>query len=372
MPGLFIERHGISVSTYFRVSVLYIHQDEMISNGKAEIIESSDEMLNVVKIYYPKSKTGIGVLDKLLNICNFHKYHRKGINLISKRHGKPNLIHVHVLTRHGIIALLQKWRQGIPYVITEHWTRYLPLTNSYRGFLRKIATRMVAANASAIMPVSENLRDAMIDCGIKNRNYIVIPNVVDMKMFRIQKKEKDRMIKRIIHVSCFDDRQKNISGILRVLKRMLEERDDFACDMVGDGIDYQNLLEYASELKLPKERVVFYGLKENAELAGLMAQADFMVMFSNYENLPVVILESYACGVPVLSSDVGGIKEHLNTDLGILIRARDEEALYREMNYMLNNLEKYDPDKLRKYAINHFSNEVIGDHLRRVYESAIK
>lgn len=352
--------------------MLYVHQDEQLRDKSFEIIESTGEPLPTIRIYYRKSRTGIGILDKLINACKFYRFHQKGIRMLTKKFGKPSLIHVHVLTRHGVIALFRKIFHATPFVVTEHWTRYLPSTNTYHGWLRKKITSLVGKRASAIMPVTENLRDAMIGCGIRNDNYIIIPNVVNMNMFRIQDDKSREGKKRIVHVSCFDDQQKNITGILRVIKRLSQERDDFICDMIGDGIDYQGILRYASELGLDREQVIFHGLKENFELAEIMAKGDFMIMFSNYENLPVVILESYACGVPVVSTDVGGIREHLNDDLGILIQQKDEEALYQSIKYMLDNTGRYDPGSLRAYADAHFSNRVIGDQLWEVYKASIK
>jgi glycosyltransferase involved in cell wall biosynthesis len=94
-------------------------------------------------------------------------------------------------------------------------------------------------------------------------------------------------------------------------------------------------------------------------------------MFSRFENLPVVILESYACGVPVLSTDVGGIKEHLNGDLGILIRSEDEEELFLKLIEMLDRYGSFDKNKIRDYAERHFSREVIGRQLAETYQAAI-
>jgi len=208
--------------------------------------------------------------------------------------------------------------------------------------------------------------------GLKNRNYQIIPNVVDVKLFDISEKKNREEIKSFIHVSCFEDRQKNISGILRVLKRLSQIRSDWACQMVGEGIHLEKLVRYAGELGLEGKYVHFYGLKENRELAEMMAEAGFQVMFSRFENLPVVILESYACGVPVLSTDVGGISEHMNKDLGLLIRSEDENELFEKINYMLDHYAEYDKDRIREYAENHFSREVIGAQLAAVYKGIIK
>lgn len=370
MHGLFIERHGIAASAYCNVSVLYVHPDENLKDQKFYIDESWKNKLPAIRIYYKNINTGIIPLDKLINIYRFFSFNQKGIRIIRRKYGKPDVIHVHVLTRHGLIALLSKIFYHIPYVITEHWTRYLPSVNTFKGFFRKVLTRIVIKHASAVMPVTENLKNAMVMHGLRNKNYIVIPNVVNMEMFQPAAPKETRDIKRIIHISCFDNNQKNISGILRVIQKLSEERQDFCCDMIGEGIDFEWLTGYGKELDIKDRFVFFHGLKENEALADMIKQSDFMVMFSNYENLPVVILESYASGIPVISTDVGGIREHLDKNLGILIRPNDEEQLYNGIKKMLDNNKQYEATRIRQYAEEHFSNEVIGKRLFLVYQQA--
>lgn len=372
MPGLFIERHGISAQQHADISILYVHADEQQKKPVYHIDVSEDEPLNTIRIYYKKAATGIKPLDLLISSYRFVGAHRKGIKEIKKRFGNFDIIHLHVLTRHGVIALWEKFRRGIPFVITEHWTRYLATSNTFNGSLRKWMSSKVAKHASAIMPVTANLRDAMIDCGLENDNYIVIPNVVDIKMFSPDPEKVTGEKARIIHVSCFDDQQKNISGISRVIKRLSEERQDFTVDLIGDGPDFQELVDSADEMGIKDSFARYLGLREKLELAALMKAADFMIMFSRHENLPVVILESYACGVPVISTDVGGIREHMNADLGILLDSEDEESFYNILNKMLDNYKNYDAKKIREYAVNHFSNEVIGKQIYEVYTSVLK
>jgi glycosyltransferase involved in cell wall biosynthesis len=372
MPGLFIERHARSVSGHVRVAVLYIHQDDRLVKGNMEVERFQDEELLQLKIYYRPSRMPLPVLKPMVNICRYIKYHYRGLRMLKKEFGNPDIIHVNVLTRLGMIALLYKWLSGTPYVITEHWTRYLPHMDKYKGLLRRAVTRLVVSKASAVMPVTENLRKAMESHGLRNGNYKVIPNVVDMEMFDIREDISGRAKKSFIHVSCFEDKQKNISGILRVLKRLSEQRTDWACQMVGEGIHLEKLISYAKELNIEGRFVFFHGLKENDDLAGMMAEADFQVMFSRFENLPVVILESFACGVPVLSTDVGGISEYINDELGLLIRSEDEDKLLEKISFMLDNHEEYNKIKIREYAKSHFSKEVIGARLSEVYTSVVQ
>lgn len=372
MPGLFIERHARSVSGHTDIAVLYVHQDDKMHGRKMEIERFQDEELMQIKIYYKPFRPSIPLVKPLVNIFNYLRCHYRGIKMIKREFGRPDLVHVNVLTRLGMIALLYKWISGTPYVITEHWTRYLAHMDVFNGAIRKAVTRMVVRNASAILPVTDNLRRAMESHHLYNKNYRIIPNVVDMKMFDIRMSKKENDHTEFIHVSCFEDKQKNISGLLRVLKKLSEIRTDWSCQMVGDGIHLEMLIKCAKELDIEGKFVFFHGLKENDELAKLMAEANFQVMFSRYENLPVVILESYACGVPILSTDVGGIKEHLNKDLGLLIPSENEDELLKKLLFMLDHHHEYVKEKIREYAMDHFSKEVIGGQLADVYKSVIE
>lgn len=368
MPGLFIRRHALSVLDNFDVSTLSVHLN---SAKDAAIFEKeifTDSGLYEVKIYIRSANTGIQLFDSLLNIIRFFRAHFIGFREVKLHSGCPDLIHVNVLTRCGIIALWYKLFKSIPYVITEHWTRYLPGMGNYKGALRKILTRIVVKNASAILPVTLNLQRSMEKHGLRNKYYCVIPNVVDINLFKPALNPTMQQLKVILHVSCFEDKQKNISGILRVLAKLASKRQDWKCIMVGDGIHFNKLAEYAEQIQLKDKFVFFTGLRENNELVELMQQASFQVLFSRYENLPVVIPESFACGVPFISTNVGGISEHLHESMGILIGSEDEDALLSGIEQMLDHPERFDKEQIRKYAVENFSQQVIGEQLKNVYQ----
>jgi glycosyltransferase involved in cell wall biosynthesis len=371
MMGLFIQRHGISVSNHVDVSVLYVHADEHLQGKTFDIQIAENDPLYTIRIYFKKSTIKPGFLSALINIIRFLQAHSKGFGLIKKYRTQPDLIHVHVLTRLGVVALAQKILQGIPYLITEHWTRYLPSTDTYNGTLRKLATRLTVKNAAAVLPVTANLRDAMIDNNLMNKNYLIIPNVVDIEMFTPDMKKSPATRKKIVHLSCFTDKQKNISGILRVIKQLSLRRNDFDLTLIGDGEDFSAMKNLSDQLGLTDNVVKFAGLQQNEALAKILREADLMIMFSNFENLPVVILESFASGVPVISTKVGGIHEHINDQLGKLIPPGDENSFLKVLDQTLDNIGNYNKHEIRRYAENHFSNEVIGGALFEVYQKAL-
>ena len=161
------------------------------------------------------------------------------------------------------------------------------------------------------------------------------------------------------------DAHKNISGLLRVTKRLSTVRNDFELHLVSDG-DIKPHQKKVDELGL-EGVVYFFETMSVKDIAAKMRQSDFFVLFSNYENLPCVMVEALASGLPVMSTTAGGIAEHLNENLGILLEPGDEEALFNNCNTMLNNLNKYDKEKLHAYGSCKFSYENVGKLLTEIY-----
>jgi glycosyltransferase involved in cell wall biosynthesis len=97
-----------------------------------------------------------------------------------------------------------------------------------------------------------------------------------------------------------------------------------------------------------------------------------MVVFSNYENFPVVINESFALGIPVIATKVGGIPEYINDTNGRLLEAGDQEGLEHLLINYLDGQLKFDKKEIMASAQSQFSAEEVGDELFQLYREAIK
>lgn len=358
MFGLFVQRHAEAAALYNDISVIYVHPDDNVN--KYEIVNESSgtdaiNHISTIRVYYRKSKS------KIVSIFRFFRANK----LALKQLPHPDIIHVHVLTRLGVIALWQKIVHGTPYIITEHWSRYLP-GNDFNGFFRKKLTKLVVRHASVVTTVSENLAQAMHNHGLNNHNYMVLPNVVDVNVFKIAPHQN--ATPKIIHISCFEDKSKNINGLLESLKLLKDKNIPYQAVLIGEGMDYDMMRQKASDLQL-NDRVSFTGLLQGQELADVLANGDFLVLSSNYENMPVVIIEALACGLPVVSTNVGGISEIINESNGILVPPRDVEKLADAMRHMLSKYPDYDANALRDSIIKKFSNESVGKLLNQIYKS---
>ena len=314
-----------------------------------------------VQIYIRPPK--INAIRKLKMLRMYHY----GLKYIKKHFFEPDLIHLHVAYPLGQVALLWKRLFGYKYVLTEHWTIYQPQNKDVLVGKLKRKIVKIANNASLIMPVSLDLQHCMEGHGVHN-NFQVIYNLVDTDMFQLGTPQQTDK-KRILHISTLRDEAKNFSGILRTIERLRQQRDDFELHVIHDYAA-EEFKAFVKEHHL-EDCVVFHGKKTSAEVAKAYQDADFFVLFSNFENLPCVIVEAFASGVPVLTSDVGGIAEILSPDRGIIIHSGDEAALLQSMNTMLDNAEKYDRAKIRQYALETFASPIIGRQIKEAYEKTL-
>ncbi len=362
MYGLFVRRHAEAAALKHQVSVIYVHACKELESKS--VVEIKKGYINEYYYYYQTAKTGIGLLNSILNIYRFLRGHW----VLSRKISPPNLIHVHILTRLGIIAyFVHKWKH-IPFVITEHWSRYQQGNRGFEGFWRKYLTRLVTANASALTTVTMNLKDAMEMHRVKNNNHHILNNVVDIKVFFPENRAyKKAETKKLVHVSCFDDEPKNISGLLDCIKELADKREDFTIEMIGTGKDFDKIVSRSKELGLYGTRMVFTGELEGQELGEKMRSADVLLLFSNYENMPVVINEAFCCGVPVISTDVGGIKEFVHPNNGKLVPKGDKKKFVHELNEMLDHLEKYDQKEISETAKKMFSVSSVSEKLDEIY-----
>jgi glycosyltransferase involved in cell wall biosynthesis len=362
MFGLFVQRHAEAAALFNDITVIYCQQttdngQQTSSKEKFEIVRTLENNVDTIRVYYKKPK------NKIQSLLRFYRANMMALKLCKK----PDLIHVHVLTRLGVIAWIQKILHKTPYIITEHWSRYLP-GNDFSGFLRKTACKLVVRNAKTVTTVTENLATAMNNHGLKNDNYVVLPNVVNLDMFHINQKCTDAInhVPTIIHISCFEDKSKNISGLLESLKIIDDKGIDFQCKLIGEGMDLDLMKEKAKNLQLIN-KVSFTGLLQGQALADELSSGDFLVLSSNYENMPVVILEALASGLPVVSTNVGGIKEMIDDTKGILVEPRNKEALAEAMIKMIETHKNYDANYLRNSVIEKYGYESVGMFLSRLY-----
>ena len=361
MFGLFVHKHAVLMTKEYRVSVLHVTNYSKEANG---LFVSKKNGVSVNRLNIRTKNRPLRWLYFLLAGLKSYRY-------ICKKEGRPKLNHVHVLTRMGVLATIIKSRRRIPYVITEHWSRYFPENPTYNGILRKMLTRYVTRKAAGISAVSEYLAANMQKAGLKNpKPYTIIRNVVDENVFNLKNKHIADTNKTFINVSCFENKSKNIRGLLDAVKDLSAKRSDFQLIMVGTGIDFDEMVRYADLAKI-SDRVKFTGLLSEKEVARLLASSDFYVQSSYYETSSVVIAEALTSGLPIVSTAVAAIPEIVNETNGILVNTTNSHDLANAIDIMLDSFSDFDSDKIRINAMNLFSKSAVINQLTDFYQKAL-
>jgi glycosyltransferase involved in cell wall biosynthesis len=147
---------------------------------------------------------------------------------------------------------------------------------------------------------------------------------------------------------------------------------DFPLKIVGSGDLQDDLVKIAEDRGLPVE---FLGLKSRDEVLGIIGQAKFIVIPSEwYEGFPMVALEAYACGTPIVASRIGSLAEIVKDGkTGLTFRPADAADLYEKMSFLLGN-----PDMLKEYRTHaralfetDFNEDRNYEMLMEVYRTAI-
>lgn len=161
------------------------------------------------------------------------------------------------------------------------------------------------------------------------KKIVVIPTGIQTDEFKPIEKSKVRQIygfknndKIILYAGRFEEKQKNLSLLLQSFKLVKEEVKNSKLVLVGNGKGRQMLDNLIKELDL--KDVVFMGVVERKKLPEIINCADVFALSSNYEGSPNVVKEALACGVPVVSTNVGDVHKIIKNGENGYIVERDK------------------------------------------------
>jgi glycosyltransferase involved in cell wall biosynthesis len=280
----------------------------------------------------------------------------------------PDLVHVHVPVKMGAGAIWLKRKFNIPFVVTEHSTVYIKDSFDHfetRSWYFRSSTKKIFEQADAVFSVSMYHRKLLEQLfSLKGKPYI-IRNAVDVKMF--YPLNEINKVKRFVHVSMMFP-FKNIDGILNALALLNQTNCNWKVQFIGPATDEYKQL--SATLGLDKQ-VEWCGTLPYPEVAKHMQKADALVHFSHYENLPCVINEALCCGIPVISSDVGGIAELINETNGILVEKNNTKQLAEALNNFLQNPDRFNKTNISSEASAIFNYSTIGKQILDLYKEVL-
>lgn len=226
------------------------------------------------------------------------------------------------------IALYTKKRFNTKIIFCSGGTEFFP---GYKTMIKKV---------DYLFACSEfNAKQIEQYTGIKPK---VLPNGIDTELFKPQIKDlkliEELKIKdeKVIITVCRLVGWKGVQYGIKAVYKLVKKGYPVKYLIIGDGEERKNLEKTVLDLKIKKD-VIFLGNINNTHLPKYYSIADIAVFPSiANETFGISIAEAMACGLPVISTQVGGIPEVVG-DVGFLIPPRDENAIAEKIKFLIEN-----------------------------------
>jgi N-acetyl-alpha-D-glucosaminyl L-malate synthase BshA len=239
----------------------------------------------------------LALSSKLVNMAKLHKI---------------EIVHVHYAIPHAYAGYMAKQmlaQEGIfiPMVTTLHGTD-ITLVGSHPFY--KPAVTFSINNSDAVTSVSQSLKEDTLRLFNIKKEIEVVPNFIDIKKYENHYSDCERELiafqneKIITHISNIR-KVKRVDDVIEIFNR-LEKEIPAKLVIVGDGPEKKSL-EYLCKEKGINEKVLFVG--NSQEVDKILCFSDLFILPSEHESFGLVALEAMACGVPVISSNAGGLPE---------------------------------------------------------------
>ena len=244
-----------------------------------------------------------------------------------------------------------------------------PVVANHRGdsagvLASSAVVRRLLASAAVNVAPSSYARDITRAAGIGAR---IIPNFCDLTRF--QYRVRDPIRPRLISTRNFEPIY-NVACTLRTFAVVQARFADASLVLVGAGTTKPALLSLARDLGL--RNVTFVGAVPNLEIARLYDSADIYVQTPVLDNMPASIIEAFACGLPVVATEVGGVPAMLAHGVhGLLAPSNDHNGVAANIFAMLDR-----PTEARRMAATAFATcerytwSAVEEQWRHVYRTA--
>lgn len=258
----------------------------------------------------------------------------------------PELIDAHYFYPDGVAAARLAQRLGVPFVVTARGTDVnvlakLPQTS------RQVL--WAAERAAAVITVSTQLKDVLVQQGVDPEKITVLRNGVDLERFRPEARSAARQRLGLPQgriAACVGNLVPEKAQALAV--EALSRLPQWRLVIVGDGPMRAELVALGQRLGV-SERLHFIATMPQQELRLVYSAADLLLLTSTREGCPNVVLESLACGTPVAAVDVGGVTELITSErAGRVIASRNPSDLAAAMQAVVDS--SPDPQRVREYA----------------------
>lgn len=354
----FIRDWALAASRIAEVRVLHLDSDEFAPT-RCELVREDDERITHGLETWRLEMGHSGLARTRI----LFRETAATIRAVRAMGSPPDLLHAHVFTI-GPHALACKLILGIPYVVTEHFSRFRRTDFRWYHQLQAVVTLPFA---SRILVVSQPLAHAMRRKGVVGR-YEIIPNPVDTVAFRPTSFPPGETLnltavgKLVPH--------KGTDLLLRAIALIGDRKVKLV--VIGDGPCRMHLESLTRSLGI-QDRVTFIGVVSRLEVSQRLKDAHALVVPSRLETFSVAAAEALAAGRPVLSTRCGGPETFIGHDEGVVVESGRPDALAEGIQVLRERLlaGEFEPLHLSRSAEEKFSFTSIARRLEQTYERVL-
>lgn len=307
-----------------------------------------------VTIGYSKTK------NKLLSFKKQWSFYNRYLKEYIKRNGKPDIVHLHIPWKAGLVVRYWLKKYDIPYIISEHYGIYNDRTDD--NFFKKPAlvkkyNQKIFESAQQVITVSKSLGEEIKS--IFNVNYKTIPNVVDTVNFYFKNITVTESFS-FLHISNMYA-IKNTDKIIRAFAEAYKKDNSLRLKLLG--AKPKEIISQIEKLEC-KQAIDLAGEVSYKRVSEVIKAHHAFVLFSDWETQSCVTLEALCSGRPVITSAVGGVQELVTPQNGILVTAGDITQLADAMLTLKNNYDQYHLEQIAtdaqgKYSYGQVASQII-------------
>jgi len=328
-------------------------QEYYIYNLSKHLVKNANQV-NILTANYPECKAKESI--KGILVSRYPCFARPLRNPIVPKLLSPDenisdydIIHTH--NEHSFAAMAAariSKKNNIPLIVTCHGQLRFgnPLYDSIERLYNKSIGRSVFEKSDVIVALSSSDRDYISSFGIDEDKIIVIPNAIDpsdLERYRLKSDELESFRewynlsdKRVVLFVGQIIQRKGISYLLKSIPQILRKsKEETSFVFVGKGDALKDSLCLAQELEI-EGNVIFTGAVSARDLVAFYQISDLFVLPSLSEGLPTSILEAMYFGIPVVSTDIPGVRDHFS-EFALLVSPRDEDALADAVQTLLTD-----------------------------------
>jgi len=308
------------------------------------------EFIDNLHVYHPRFFSVPGIFKSLDGLFYFLSV----LPLLRRLHQefRFDLIDAHFVYPDGVGAcLLAKWFD-CPITITLRGT----IGKLAKFFLRRKQIQWALATASRVFSVSRSLQEIAVHLGCDPQKTRVIPNGIDCRVFRpldqVEARNRlgiplDRMVLLSVGALC---ERKGHHRIIQVLPRVVAAYPKLLFVVVGgpgaEGDTGPILKRLSQELGMD-QYVRLVGARPHDEIAVWLAASDTFCLATSNEGMANVLVEALSCGIPVVTTRVGGNPELVQVGInGLMVSHSDSEELQNALHYVFQR--KWDRESISR------------------------